>query len=50
MMELKKNNVLLSQILEKINSGNTIVNTTNNSSVVQSSDNNSVRQFRERYA
>ncbi len=49
MFELKKNNILLTQILEKINTGGTVINTTN-SSVIQSSDNNTIRQFRERYA
>ena len=47
---LERNNILLTEILQKINSGNTIVNTTNNNSVSQSNDNSSVRQFRERYA
>jgi hypothetical protein len=47
---LERNNILLTEILQKINSGSTIVNTTNNNSVSQSYDNSSIRQFRERYA
>jgi hypothetical protein len=47
---LQMNNSLLSEILEKINTNNTIVNNTSNNSVSQSNDNSSVRQFRERYA
>lgn len=44
---LKQNNLLLTQILEKINSGNII---SNNSTTVVSSNSNSIRQFRESFA
>lgn len=45
---LEKNNILLTQILEKINGSGNIINTTNNTSIAQSS--NSMRRFRESYA
>tara|TARA_E500000318_G_scaffold108755_2_gene120277 strand:+ start:7619 stop:9217 length:1599 start_codon:yes stop_codon:yes gene_type:complete len=45
---LEKNNLLLTQILEKINNGSSVINTTNNTSIMQ--NNNGVKQFRELYA
>ena len=44
MMELKKNNVLLAQILEKINSGNSII-TSNNTSIVNTQKSSSFRDM-----
>ena len=45
---LEKNNILLTQILEKINNGGNVINTTNNTSIMQ--NNNGIKQFREMYA
>ncbi len=45
---LETNNALLSQILEKVNSGDTLIN--NNNTSILAGNNNGIKQFRESYA
>jgi hypothetical protein len=48
--ELVKNNQLLTEILQKINAGNTVVNNNNSSTTNVNSNGSLVKTFRESYA